>query len=229
MSAPSRAPAPRTLAIGDVHGCDTALATLLDFVAPTADDTVVFLGDLVDRGPGTKQVIEMVLDLESQCRVIVIQGNHEEMLLNALNGLGWKMWIRFGGQMVLDSYGEQRAIPLSHLQLMEQALDYWETPTDIFIHANLEPDVPLSEQSGEMLRWLHLTGFETRYDPDRRVICGHTPQKSGVPLVFDGWVAIDTDCQRGGWLTCLDVEADLVYQANEQGETRTFGLDAWVS
>jgi hypothetical protein len=42
-------------------------------------------------------------------------------------------------------------------------------------------------------------------------------------------VAIDTDCQRGGWLTCLDVEADLVYQANEQGETRTFGLDAWVS
>lgn len=56
------------------------------------------------------------------------------------------------------------------------------------------------------------------------MICGHTPQKNGLPLMMPGWVCIDTDCQRGGWLTCLDVDRDHVYQANEAGNVREFPL-----
>jgi serine/threonine protein phosphatase 1 len=135
------------------------------------------------------------------------------------------MWMMFGGEEALDSYGGSPSrVPESHIDLMQSAVDYWETPDNIFIHANLEPAVSLAEQHDAWLRWTHLTGEERWYDPPRRVICGHTPQKSGYPLVFPGWVCLDTDCQRGGWLTAIDVEADWVWQANENGGTREFAL-----
>jgi serine/threonine protein phosphatase 1 len=216
---------PRTFAIGDVHGCDTALGALLERVDPQAEDTLIFLGDLVDRGPGTKEVIEQVLATQRQCKVVVIRGNHEDMMLAALAGIDWQMWMQFGGDEALESYGgDRRRIPKSHIEFLESTVDYWETPSEIFVHANLQPAVPLQKQLAIWLRWNHLTGYEREYDPNRRVICGHTPQKAGYPLVFAGWVCIDTDCQRGGWLTALDVYDDWIYQANERGETRDFVL-----
>ena len=220
---------PRTFAIGDVHGCDTALRTLLAKIEPRSDDTLVFLGDVVDRGPGTRQVIEQILTLQQRCQLIAISGNHEEMMLAALAGADWSMWMEFGGEETLESYGgDQSRIPQAHVAFLESMPDYWETPADIFVHANLQPDVPLQEQLDIWLRWNKLTGDERRYDPVRRVICGHTPQKTGYPLIFPGWVCIDTNCQRGGWLTALDVNDDWVYQANERGETRDFTLGGRV-
>lgn len=215
----------RTFAIGDVHGCDTALRTLLQRLQLRKTDTVVFLGDLVDRGPGTKQVLEQVLQLQKVCRTVVIQGNHEEMMLRALDGDGWAMWMQFGGEEALESYGgDPKAIPASHIDLLEASIDYWETPAAILIHANLQLGVPLVEQLDVWLRWTHLTGSEKPYNPPGRAICGHTPQQNGLPLTFPGWVCLDTDCQRGGWLTALDLDVDWVYQANEQGDQREFVL-----
>ncbi len=215
----------RVIAVGDVHGCDTALATLLDQVAPAAADTLVFLGDLVDRGPDTRRVLDMVVHLHHRCRVVVILGNHEELMLNALNGLDRRVWLVFGGREALDSYdGSVKNIPQSHIDVMESARAYWETPSTIFIHANLNPAVPLEQQDGIHLRWTHLTGDERPFDPQRRVICGHTPQKDGYPLEIPGWVCIDTDCQRGGWLTAIDVNENWVWQANEDGKSREFPL-----
>ncbi|HET6425312.1 MAG TPA: metallophosphoesterase family protein [Planctomycetaceae bacterium] len=215
----------RTLAIGDVHGCDLALRTLIGLIAPTQSDTVVLLGDLVDRGPDTADVIEQVLRLQSRCRVILILGNHEEMMLQALDGQGWFMWMQCGGDEALESYGgDPTAIPERHRDLLESALDYWETPDTIFVHANLEHGIALSDQHAVCLRWTHLSGTERPFDPARRVICGHTPQSNGLPLIMPGWVCIDTDCQRGGWLTCLDVCSNVVYQASQSGETRSFPL-----
>lgn len=215
----------RTLAIGDVHGCDRALRTLIGAVAPTQADTVVMLGDLVDRGPDSCDVLDQVWRLQSRCRVIVIQGNHEEMMLRALDGEGWNMWMQFGGEETLESYdGDPRRIPESHRDLLDSTVDYWDTPTTIFVHANLQPDVPLEEQHSVCLRWMHLDGRERPFDPRRRVICGHTPQSNGLPLVMPGWVCIDTDCQRGGWLSCLDVDGNHLTQANQAGDIRAFPL-----
>ena len=88
-----------------------------------------------------------------------------------------------------------------------------------FVHANLEPGIQLEAQEIEWLRWQHLTGKEYPHESGRRVICGHTQQKSGRPLAGDGWVCLDTGAYRGNPLTCLHVETDECYQTNPAGRS----------
>jgi len=119
----------RTLAIGDIHGCDVALLMLLPTLALRSEDTVVVLGDAVDRGPGSRQVVERLLQLADECRLIFILGNHEEMLLQSLDGTGsMETWRRYGGTETLDSYGgDPRKIPATHREFLQSGLDYWES------------------------------------------------------------------------------------------------------
>lgn len=212
----------RTLAIGDIHGCDVALTVLLDRLQLQPHDTLVLLGDVVDRGPNSKRVIELLLETSGNCQMLLVLGNHEEMLLDALGGGEWAIsWLRYGGAATLDSYGaDPDRIPPEHLAFMRSGVDYWETDQNIFIHANLAPGVPLADQTSEMLRWTHLTGNEPPYHPVKNVVCGHTPQRSGEPLGFPGWVCIDTYAYGGGWLTAFDVETDEIFQANQDGKYR---------
>ena len=212
----------RTLAIGDIHGCDVALNSILDQFEPTAEDTVVVIGDIVDRGPGTRQVIERLMEVAQTSRLIGILGNHEQMFLEAYHGGDvLETWIGFGGQAVLDSYGgDFNAIPPEHIEFLLSFRNYWETESEIFVHANLDPDVPLIEQTIECLRWRKLTGTEPPHPSGKRIICGHSPQKTGRPLVRDGWVCIDTAVCRGLYLTGLDVTTNLVYQSDPAGRSR---------
>ncbi|MGQ0634727.1 MAG: metallophosphoesterase family protein [Planctomycetaceae bacterium] len=220
----------RTLAIGDIHGCDTALETLLRALAPTPADTLVVLGDIVDRGPDSRRAIELLLEYRERCRLVLILGNHEEMMLEALVVAvdTWTDdWLRFGGAATLSSYGGADAdVPPAHLEFLDSGLDYFETDTELFVHANLEPGVPLDEQSPEWLRWTHLSGHERPHSSGKRVICGHTPQKEGVPVVLPGWVGIDTFVWGGGWLTALDVGSNEYLQTNQGGEIRQGKLPA---
>ncbi len=213
----------RTLAIGDIHGCDVALDTLLSHLAITADDTVVVLGDVVDRGPASSVAIERLLELSHSCRLVFLLGNHEEMMLDALaGGQSQGAWLQYGGRETLQSYGgNPDRIPPDHIDFLGQGLDYWETDREIFIHANLEPGVALDEQSPEWLRWTHLTGFEFPHPSGKRVICGHTAQQTGVPLNNEGWVCIDTWVYGKGWLTCLNLETDEFLQAQQNGTFRS--------
>ncbi|TWU09122.1 Serine/threonine-protein phosphatase 1 [Symmachiella macrocystis] len=214
----------RTLAIGDIHGCDHALDTLLTEVDVQPDDTVVVLGDAVDRGPGTKQVIDRLLQLRQQCHLLFIMGNHEEMFLNAMAGGEWLgPWMMHGGREALESYGGSfDDVPEEHYEFMRSGLNYVDTPRDIFVHANLTPSVPLEQQPGQALRWERLTAMEPPWPTGQRVICGHSPQMSGDPLVFPGWVGIDTMAYaKHGWLTCLDTGTNIIYQANQSGHSRT--------
>jgi serine/threonine protein phosphatase 1 len=213
----------RTLAIGDIHGSDVALETLLATLPISADDTVVVLGDAVDRGPGSREVVDRLLQLAQECRLIFILGNHEQMMLDALGGTGpIEPWLRYGGTATLFSYGgDPRKIPANHLDFLRSGLDFWESESELFIHANLEPGVPLENQHEEWLRWTHLSGQELPHPSGKRVICGHTPQKEGLPFVFPGWVGIDTYAWGTGWLTCLDVRTNEYFQANQAGQSRT--------
>lgn len=212
----------RTIAIGDIHGCHVAFDVLLASLGVTSDDTLVVLGDVVDRGPGTRQVVERLLELQRQCRVVFLLGNHEEMMFDALAGGEWSRgWPRYGGIATLASYeGDPRQIPPEHIEFLQSGLDYWETDRELFIHANLEPGVALEQQQPEWLRWTHLTGFEQPHPSGKRIICGHTPQHSGLPLVFPGWVGIDTLAYANGWLTALDVGTNQFVQTNQEGESR---------
>ena len=215
----------RTLAIGDIHGCHIAFDALLSAVSVGPNDTLVVLGDAIDRGPGSKQVIDRLLRLREDCRLIFILGNHEEMMLEGLQSESTaSAWLQYGGKATMLSYGgNPRDIPEEHLDFMRTAVPYFETETDLFVHANLEPTLPLSEQPIDLLRWTHLGGYESPHVSGKRAICGHTPQRSGLPLVLPGWVCIDTFVCGGGWLTCLDVATNEYCQSSPSGQLR-FGV-----
>lgn len=210
----------RTLAIGDIHGCYLALERLLQELRITPEDTVVILGDVIDRGPGSRAVVRRLINLQKECQLRYIMGNHEEMLLLVLRKeADLYDWLRWGGRECLQSYGVPlEEFPDEDIQFMAAGLPYWETPTELFIHANLEPGTALEKQTSEWLRWMHLTGLEMPLATGQRVICGHTSQKGGVPLVEPGWVCIDTHAYGGRWLTCLDVATNEIFQANQAGK-----------
>ncbi|MDZ4818352.1 MAG: metallophosphoesterase family protein, partial [Planctomycetota bacterium] len=187
--------APRTLAIGDIHGCDTALRTLLNQVQPRAIDTVVLLGDAVNRGPNSRDVLDQLVDLSKKSRLIYIFGNHEEVMVAALLGQagGLPNFKEMGGRKTLDSYhGSLDHVPDEHRELIASAFDFWETDREIFVHANLEPDVSLEQQKPLWLRWMHQKGAPLPHPSGKRIIYGHTPQRSGLPRVIPGWIGIDT-------------------------------------
>ena len=211
----------RTLAIGDIHGCDVALETLLVNLRPTTEDTVIVLGDVVDRGPNTRHAIDLLLALQETCNLKFILGNHEEMMLDSLQRNDLLFWLRYGGQDTLLSYGVSiDDILPHHLEFLQAGLPYYETDSHIFVHAFIEKDVPLAEQSDEWLRWYRIEEGEERPSSEKCVICGHSSQQSGRPLILDGSVCIDTWAYGEGSLSCLDVGADLLYQATQAGEFR---------
>lgn len=218
----SQHPRSRSFAVGDVHGCDAALDVLLDRMQLAGRDRVIFLGDLIDRGPDSRRVIEMVLDLGRFCRCDLILGNHEEMLIDAVDDPQCvRFWLECGGAAALESYGGRlENIPDEHLEFLRAALPYIETDTDILVHAGLEPDVPLDEQTAEWLRWNKLTGWEAPHPSGKRIICGHTEMPAGVPHMANGWVMLDTSAYRGGFLTALDLEDGEIFQASQGGAFR---------
>src|SRR5215211_1505199 len=217
--------APRSIAIGDIHGCSRALAALVDAIAPTPEDLLVVLGDYIDRGPDSRGVIDLLIDLGRRCRLASLLGNHEELLLEVRAGrlpIHWTTCI--GGDATLKSYGAGRdpgRIPAEHIQFIAESLDYVETATHIFLHANYDPDLPMAEQPFSTMRSRSLR--ETIPAPHRSgktVVVGHTAQHDGEVLDLGHIKCIDTCCYGGGWLTALDVGTLEVWQANVAGKLR---------
>jgi serine/threonine protein phosphatase 1 len=222
----------RTFAIGDIHGCSTALRTLLDAINPQPDDRIVVLGDVIDYGPDSRGVIEQLIDLSARCGLVLIQGNHEEMLFEALKGRDdRRYWERCGGVTTRRCYpdrDDRALIDPDHLRfLRENRRDYFETADCIFVHASYFPNQPMPEQSSDTLRW---EAVEPRrmapHYSGKTVIAGHTPQTSGEVLDLGFLKLVDTDCSRGGWLTALEVSEGEVLQANQRGECRRSRIQA---
>jgi serine/threonine protein phosphatase 1 len=225
----------RTIAIGDIHGCTSALRALLDAIAPTRADTIVLLGDYIDRGPDSKGALDLVIALAGRCRVVPLLGNHEEMLLAALSDRNaLKNWLACGGVAALRSYGwapggPRRAlanlIPVQHQRFLSGCRPFHETQTHLFLHAGYVPELPITQQPGLALRWRATDALTaTPHCSGKVVIVGHTPQKSGEVLDLGFLVCIDTNCWRGGWLTALETGSGCFWQANEQGEVRERAL-----
>jgi serine/threonine protein phosphatase 1 len=224
----------RIIAIGDIHGCSKALATVVEAIQPTLQDTLVFLGDYIDRGPDSKGVLDQIIALSQRCTVVPLLGNHEEMLLAVLQGgpSEIKFWLTFGGAAALASYGWQggpdlrpedlrRLIPGEHVEFLKRCRDYFETARHLFVHAYFDPDRPLHEQHWGGLRWASLPPIPKPHCSGKVAIVGHTPQKSGDILDLGFIKCIDTFCHGGGWLTALEVESGRrVRQAIERGELR---------
>lgn len=217
----------RLLAIGDIHGCFTALQALVAYVPIRDDDLLVTLGDYVDRGPNSREVLQWLIARHATGHLIPLRGNHEIMMLEAREGPDMlDYWWQVGGRETLQSYGtdgnegQLSDVPDSHWQFLEQQTRrYYETATHFFVHANVLPDWPLADQPDEVIFWEKFRD-PPPHESGKIMICGHTPQLSGVPLDIGHAVCIDTGIYRNGWLTCLDPATGEFWQANQQGQTR---------
>ncbi|MBW4010596.1 MULTISPECIES: metallophosphoesterase family protein [Moraxella] len=207
-------------AIGDVHGCNSLLIKLLAAINPQKHDTVIFLGDVIDRGEDSKGVLDTIIQYQSICQVILIQGNHEEMMLGAVQEKEYlKYWLKFGGIETLQSFdvviSQQglRQIPYEYYKLLKSSLPYHETENFIFTHATPLPHLPINQQTDEGLRWRFIPpDGQERHISGKTIICGHSAQKSGKVYHQDGLICIDTDAYGGGALTVLEVTTMQVYQ-----------------
>lgn len=211
----------KMFAIGDIHGCIDKLKALIAIIgADPADDTLVFMGDYIDRAGGGPDVVDYVLALRDKYyKVVCLCGNHEYMLLRYLEGADEDMYLGNGGLATLKAYGISPAdsprkrkskIPPEHLRFFESLLLYYETQDYLFVHAGLKPGVPLEAQTAHDLVWVRQEFIESDNDFGKRVIFGHT--RSGEPIISLNKIGIDTGAVYGGRLTCLELPAERFHQ-----------------
>lgn len=217
---------PRTFAIGDIHGHARALEALLQSIELQPEDTVIFLGDYLDRGPDSRGVIERILQLQTRHRVIPLLGNHEAALLDARDrDSAREFWLSpaCGGLATLASYGTEAAdlgvIPDRHWRFLEQLPLVHEMDTHFFIHANYAANWPLAQHDSRTALWLDLRDLPGPHFSGKTAVVGHTPQMDGCILDAGHLLCIDTGCGFGGWLTALEVVSGEIWQVSEQGHS----------
>lgn len=225
----------RLYVVGDVHGRSDLLARIHHAIRADVHErpgplkrTVVYLGDYVDRGPGSFQVLEMLIRMPLEgMKLVYLKGNHEDMMLRFIRGDDIPGWLYNGGDATLASYGVmvtrmmpsptmiaelrrrlQDAMPAAHvtflesLQLMHLAGDY------LFVHAGIRPGVPLDAQRPADLMWIREPFLVAKNTFGKCVVHGHTI--STVPEVRANRIGIDTGAFYSGRLTCLVLEGDRV-------------------
>ena len=201
-----------TYVVGDIHGCRRALGQLLGRINPDpVADTLVFLGDYIDRGPDSCGVIGDLIALGRKfTRLVFLKGNHEAALLDYLAGRPPAFFLAIGGAQTLASYDlapqdpcpPGGGLPVEHLQFFVNLLPYWEDEAHIYVHAGLEPGVHLTQQSPQWLYWADGAAFAgLSHDFGKRVVFGHYPMET--PLVMANKIGIDCGAVYGGHLTCL--------------------------
>jgi len=222
----------------DIHGCYDEFSLILDSVLKNEfdpeirNDHLIFLGDYVDRGEKSAQVIQRCIELQREYiyHTEFLLGNHEDMLMGYL-GLGGSMgqfYLQNGGAKTLQSYGVTdptsiaealECIPKSHIEFLTNLLHYHKHPDTnyLFVHAGVLPDVPLEEQGDNILLWIRDHFFYSIKHSEifrgTTIVHGHTPSPKPA---FDlpNRIGIDTGCVFGNELTCLiiDTEDDSHYR-----------------
>ena len=207
----------KIFAIGDIHGCRTYLERLLDIIPIHSEDRLLFIGDYIDRGPDSEGVITLVNGIRRRYpQTICIMGNHEQMLLDFLNGQEPFLYLYNGGKNTLESYGchdiedAAECIPEDHLNFCRNLPLSYENEDYIFVHAGLRPHVPLSQQDPMDLLWIRDEFYGSQFRFPKKVIFGHTP--FAEPLIQRDKIGIDTGAVYGNKLTCLELPAMNFYQ-----------------
>ena len=213
----------RTIAIGDIHGCSAALDALIDAIRPRPEDTIVTLGDYINRGPDSRGVLDRLIDLGRRCRLVPLLGNHDQMLLDVRSGRYPIYWLLDMGGTRHARLLRPRPGPLPHpgraLRVPGRlpGLTTRPTPTSSSTPTT-SPTSRWPSSTVGMLRWESLREMTPGpHESGKTVIVGHTSQKSGEILDLGHLMCIDTYCHGGGWLTALDVRTGEVWQAEPAG------------
>ena len=220
----------RAYAVGDIHGRVDLLEHLLAKIhadlqhRPAPKTLLIFVGDLVDRGPSSAQVIERLRCYRrDRVRPVFLLGNHEEVLLRIISGDSSVVdsWLKFGGLQCLQSYGvtlasirgrsaEQvveivrAAVPPEHVEFLECFADSCRFGDYLFVHAGIRPGVEVDQQSQADLRWIRDPFLFDESDHGFVVVHGHTitDEVDERP----NRIGIDTGAYRSGVLTALAIE-----------------------
>lgn len=228
-----------TYVIGDIHGRFLQLKQLeRDVPWDLEHDTIIFLGDLIDRGSRIPDVVDEIIRLKAlNPNVVTVRGNHEQMLLDCvdLGDLGWLL-PENGGQATISQYGsplhklrgiEDIKVPPEHLELFRSMPLFHEDEHAIYVHAGLESGVPPAGTDQDVLLWSRDFSFYTGYS-GKLCFFGHTPTRylprEGRRHDFDifmmaNCVGMDTGCDADCPLSCLRVDDFTLYQAYASGET----------
>ena len=206
----------RTFAIGDIHGCFKTMSKLLYELGDW--DRLIFLGDYIDRGPMSKDVIDFIISLQEfhgKDKVVALKGNHEDMCLHSYQykdnydrQLG-QSWAYNGARQTLESFNSDPLVPIApipeeYLEWMDKLPLYYEDDNAYYVHAGFLPEVEPAKQDPYFMLWIRGDFIYSDYAWDKPVIFGHTP----VKLVQDlgTKIAVDTGCCFGEFLSAYCVE-----------------------
>ena len=197
--------------VGDIHGCFDKLSALMDKIPLNEKrDQLIFIGDYIDRGPSSFDVVSYLINLKKRVPgTVFIKGNHEDMLQNYLDGSDRFTYQLNGGQQTLDEYLNQSdntdafPIPSEHLEFFNSLQLYYQTDDYIFAHAGLREKVPLESQEKTDLLWIRDEFIHSDFNFGKRVIFGHTPFKE--PWLQPNKIGIDTGAVYGNLLTCVQL------------------------
>ena len=213
-----------TFAIGDIHGCFDKLDLLLsvcELVSDGRDARFVFIGDYVDRGPDSSQVLDFLIEKQDheKERFICLRGNHEEMLSNSAerdrSDRDLMNWWANGGEQTLESYGvnDPSAIPADHLAWIKALPTRFSDLRRLYVHAGIRPGVPLLAQSEKDLLWIREPFLSSDANHGSFVVHGHTPTKSRLPDLRSNRLNLDTGACFDGPLTAALFTDDQVLPA----------------
>lgn len=221
----------RTLVISDIHGELNLFEELLDEVNYNNEsDQLILLGDYIDRGPKSKDVLNRVIELKKS-GAIVLRGNHDDMMIEAANGELEVIdrWERSGGITTLQSYDASiKTMVLPNSQIFKEHVDflkgldyYYELDDYIFVHAGVQPDLPLHKTDPYIFMWIR-EEFYQKYKADKIVVFGHTPTsliqgkgKHDVCFSENNIIGIDGAAAYGGRLNCLELPSRRTYYTSK--------------
>lgn len=206
-------------AIGDIHGCFDKLTRLLDKIdIDFAQDTLIFVGDYIDRGHASFEVVEYLINLKKQYPgIIFLKGNHEEMLEQHLKEQNSHIYLANGGRQTIESYMEHHhgvkkpVFPEEHLAFFKSLRLFFQTDDYIFVHAGMKDKIPLEAQTSNDLLWIRHRFIRSTYDFGKRIVFGHTPLKK--PLVEPNKIGIDTGAVYHNKLTCVKLPELIFFDA----------------
>lgn len=221
----------RLYVVGDVHG----RIDLLDALAKKIEDDLrrgdfdcamsIFLGDYIDRGPHSAQVIERLSSNNFPTPLITLRGNHEAECLDFLKDANvLERWRRYGGLETLASYGVNvssvmrgagheaarrdlvQLMPAHHVEFLQETRLCYANGDYFFCHAGVRPGVPLVEQTPQDLMWIRQSFTAYRGSFEKIIVHGHTAVEA--PLLLPNRIALDTGAYATGRLTCLVLQGD---------------------
>lgn len=222
----------RAYVVGDIHGRADLLEDLLAKIhaelqhRPAEKTLLVFVGDLIDRGPCSAQVIERLRTYRRPgIEPVFLLGNHEEVLLKIIGGdtTVVESWLEYGGLQCLQSYGVdvsrflgksagdlvtivRSAVPASHVEFLESFIDHWRFGDYLFVHAGIRPGIALEDQRQSDLRWIRAPFLQSERDHGFVVVHGHTISETVEER--PNRIGIDTGAYRSGILTALAIDGE---------------------